>query len=54
MIAGGIRTPVDVALYSHYLGKVRGAIDEDTGRRNRERAAEMNLADAIAFGLEGP
>lgn len=54
MIVGGIRTPVDLALYSHYLGKVRGAIDEDTARRNRERAAEMNLADAIAFGLEAP
>ena len=52
IIAGGLRTPVDLALYTHYLAKVRGAIDDETATHNHERGAGMNLAEAIAFGLE--
>ncbi len=52
IVAGGLRTPVDLALYSHYLAKVKGAIDDETATHNHERAAGMNLAEAIAFGLE--
>lgn len=54
LIEEGIRTPVDVVLHSHYTEKLRGTIDDETVDRNRERAAEMTLADAIACGLHTP
>jgi hypothetical protein len=50
MMTGGIRTPVDIALYSHYLRRY-GEIDADTARVNRERASEMSVSDAVARGL---
>ena len=34
----GLRTPVDVALYSHYLAKVHSEIDDETATHNHERA----------------
>jgi predicted ATPase/class 3 adenylate cyclase len=46
----GIRTPVDVALYSHYLRRC-GEVDAETARRNRERASEMSVSEAVARGL---
>jgi hypothetical protein len=50
MMTGGIRTPVDIALYSHYLRRY-GEIDAETARLNRERASEMSVSDAVARGL---
>ena len=53
MIEGGIRTPVDLALYSHYLAKVpagMGAAAND----NHQRGSEMTLSEAISCGLEPP
>ena len=50
MMTGGIRTPVEIALYSHYLRRY-GEIDAETARVNRERASEMSVSDAVARGL---
>ncbi len=52
IIASGMRTPIDAALYTHYLGKVNRAIDDDAADRNRARAGEMDQTAAIAFGLD--
>lgn len=46
----GIRTPVDIALYSHYLRR-HGEVDAETARRDRERASEMSVSAAVARGL---
>ncbi len=54
LLEQGIRTPVDLALYSHYLERLRGSIDYATESRNRKRAAEMTMPDAITYGLEAP
>jgi hypothetical protein len=46
----GVRTPVDIALYSEYLRRYgqagRGAAEE-----HRTRAASMSVSDAMALGL---
>jgi hypothetical protein len=54
MITGGIRTPIDVALHAHYRHQVMAVLDEDTVARNRERAVEMSLTEAIDLGLAVP
>jgi hypothetical protein len=51
LLRDGIRTPVDIALYNHYLGKL-GSTDAKTAKRCRELAREMSLEEAIAFGLQ--
>jgi hypothetical protein len=48
----GIRTPVDLALYSHYLRRY-GEVDAEIARRNSEQAAAMSVSDAVARGLGG-
>ena len=52
IVSTGVRTPVDIALYAHYLRRW-GGVDAETARRNRERASEMSVADAVARGLDG-
>lgn len=54
LLREGIRTPVDIALYSHYLGKLGPATDAETASRCRERAEQMSLEEAIAYGLRSP
>jgi predicted ATPase/class 3 adenylate cyclase len=54
LVEQGIRTPIDLALYTHYLERLRGSIDKAAERRNRKRAAKMTMSDAIAYGLEPP
>ncbi len=54
IVTEGIRTPVDMALYSHYLVKVQLTADEDAATRARQRAEDMELADALNLGLEVP
>jgi hypothetical protein len=51
LLREGIRTPVDIALYSHYLWKVRGPVDAETTARYRELAGQMSLGEALALGL---
>jgi tetratricopeptide (TPR) repeat protein len=46
----GIRTPVDIGLYSHYLRRY-GEVDTEAARRNRERASAMSVSEAVARGL---
>jgi predicted ATPase/class 3 adenylate cyclase len=51
LLREGTRTPIDIALYSHYLRKLGRAADAEAERRSRDRAQRMSLDDAIAFGL---
>ncbi|HYZ98258.1 MAG TPA: hypothetical protein VE575_05865 [Acidimicrobiales bacterium] len=53
MLSGGIRTPVDIALYAHYYQRWLGVVDGETAQRSRDRAADLSLAEAIALGLQG-
>ena len=53
MVTSGMRTPVDAAVFTHYLTKVSARLDGDASRANRERGKDMDLASVIAFGLEG-
>ncbi|WP_426572504.1 hypothetical protein [Aquihabitans sp. McL0605] len=53
MIEGGIRTPLDIVLYSHYEAQVKVALPDEVIASNRTVAAEMTIADAIALGLGG-
>ncbi len=52
IVSTGVRTPVDIALYTHYLRRW-GEVDAETARRNRQRASEMSVSDAVARGLHG-
>ena len=36
MLTDGIRTPIDIALHTHYRQKVMAAIDDDTAERCRD------------------
>ena len=47
MMTTGVRTPIDIALYSHYLNR-QGEVDNDTARENRARAARMSVSEALA------
>ncbi len=51
LMRDGTRTPVDIALYSHYLWNARPPIDSETAKSYRERVGEMSLEDALALGL---
>jgi tetratricopeptide (TPR) repeat protein len=46
----GIRTPVDIALYRHYIQKVASATDAEAAKY-RNLAKEMSLEETLAFGL---
>jgi predicted ATPase/class 3 adenylate cyclase len=50
IMTSGVRTPVDMALYSDYLRR-HGDIDDGAALRNRTRAAAMSVSDALALGL---
>jgi predicted ATPase/class 3 adenylate cyclase len=52
LMTTGVRTPVDIALYSHYLDR-QGKVDSETARQNRAWAAGMSVSDAISLGLRG-
>jgi hypothetical protein len=45
LLDAGVRTPVDIVLFTHYLRQVR------TTTTHRERAAELTLSDALTLGL---
>jgi predicted ATPase/class 3 adenylate cyclase len=58
IVTGGVRTPVDIALYSEYLRRYNEADDGDgdgvadgAAANAQARAASMSLSDAVAFGL---
>ena len=50
MMTTGIRTPVDIALYSHYLRRC-DETDLGTAGRHRHLASEMSASEAVARGL---
>jgi ATP/maltotriose-dependent transcriptional regulator MalT len=50
IIRSGIRTPVDLILYAHYLRRL-GEMVSSRSQRDRERAEAMSPSDAIALGL---
>jgi tetratricopeptide (TPR) repeat protein len=49
----GIRTPVDLALYIHYLKRLGAPPDTATGARYQDIAERMSVDEAIAYGLDG-
>jgi hypothetical protein len=51
IVSGGIRTPVDIALYSHYWQLVTEAAGPDAITGQRPQTADMTLADAVTLGL---
>jgi predicted ATPase/class 3 adenylate cyclase len=53
LLREGIRTPIDIALYRHYLAKVVPGTDARAASY-RELGGSMSLEEAIAFGLREP
>jgi hypothetical protein len=51
IMTSGVRTPVDVALYSEYLGRY-GQTGDVAGGEDRARAATMSVSDALSLGLK--
>jgi hypothetical protein len=51
IMTSGVRTPVDVALYSEYLGRY-GQAGDGAGGEDRARAATMSVSDALSLGLK--
>jgi len=51
IMTSGVRTPVDVALYSEYLGRY-GQAGDGAGGEDRLRAATMSVSDALSLGLK--
>jgi predicted ATPase/class 3 adenylate cyclase len=51
LLRDGIRTPVDIALYSFYADKARPLRSETDAARHRDVANAMTLNDALALGL---
>ncbi|HYZ91472.1 MAG TPA: LuxR family transcriptional regulator [Actinomycetota bacterium] len=47
---GGLRTPIDLALLTHYQGIVNPKTDAQAGEL-RERGSSMSMDDAVALGL---
>jgi hypothetical protein len=47
------RTPASVALYRHYLPRVRETLGPDEARRARDEGRAMTLDEALAYALEG-
>jgi hypothetical protein len=54
LLRDGVRTPVDIALYSHYLKKLGRPADAETSARYRQLAEGMTLEEAIRYGLRRP
>ena len=52
IMTSGVRTPVDIALYSEYLRRY-GEAGGGFGATNRARAAAMSVSDALSLGLRG-
>jgi hypothetical protein len=50
IIQRGIRTPVDMILYAHYLRRL-GELGGTRSQREREQAQAMSPSEAIALGL---
>ena len=50
MIKSGIRTPVDMILYGHYLRRLGGMVGSRS-QRDREQAEAMSPSESIALGL---
>jgi tetratricopeptide (TPR) repeat protein len=50
LFGGGLRTPIDLALLTHYLAKVAPTTDANAAAL-RERGAAMSMDEAIALGL---
>jgi hypothetical protein len=46
----GVRTPVDIALYSEYLRR-HGEAGGGAAETHRARAATMSVSDAVVLGL---
>jgi predicted ATPase/class 3 adenylate cyclase len=53
IIQSGIRTPVDMILYGHYLRRL-GEAGGTRSQRDREQAEAMSPSEAIALGLTTP
>jgi predicted ATPase/class 3 adenylate cyclase len=53
IIQSGIRTPVDMILYAHYLHRL-SAMDGTGTKRDREQPQAMSPSEAIALGLHAP
>ena len=51
LLGGGVRTPVDVALFFRYADKVAARLDAAAAVRSRARADGMGLDDALTLGL---
>jgi hypothetical protein len=51
IMTSGVRTPVDVALYSEYLGRY-GRAGDGVGGEDPARAAAMSVSDALSLGLK--
>jgi hypothetical protein len=49
-MTSGVRTPVDLALYSEYLRRY-GEADDGVDVQIRARTATMSVSDALALGL---
>ena len=50
IIQSGIRTPVDMILYAHYLRRL-SAMGGTRTQRDREQAEAMSPSESIALGL---
>jgi tetratricopeptide (TPR) repeat protein len=50
IIQSGIRTPVDMILYAHYLRRL-GEVGGTRSQRDREQAEAMSPSESIALGL---
>lgn len=50
IMSTGVRTPIDIALYSDYLRR-HGEADDRPAPGNGARAATMSVSDALALGL---
>jgi tetratricopeptide (TPR) repeat protein len=50
IMTSGVRTPVDLALYSEYLRRY-GEAGDGVDVKNRARAAAMSVSDALSLGL---
>jgi len=53
IIQSGIRTPVDMILYAHYLRRV-DEMGATRTQRDRAQAEAMSPSEAIALGLSAP
>jgi hypothetical protein len=54
LLRDGVRTPIDIALYSRYLDKLQSIADRATTQAYRERGRELSLDEALTIGLRAP